>query len=422
MRSAAIFLATTPCVFACSAGGTVEDGPSRLFSRTDGGPTQSGIGENSGLPAPGAGGMNGTFVPPTTRGPEFNGPDGSCQSFSKSAERVVKTETVEKEVPVAIYIVQDISLSMLGQKWTQAQTAITSFVNDPSSAGLDVALTTWPNNTGQCDGTGYNTPQVPIGRLPDPTQIQAITNAINNVNLGGITPLSAALNGGVQFCEAFQAQHPDEKCVVVLITDGQPDQCEILGNNIPPIAQTAFSQFGVKTFTVGMSGADFNLLDQIAVAGGTDCTPNDPNTAACDVSGGGTSFLTALQLIRSKVTTTVTTVQTTKIDCAFTIPDPPAGATFDRDKVNVEFTNNGVASTILQVPTAADCAKYGNQGWFYDDPNAPKTIQVCPSTCHDIQSASGPSGTFDGGGPVASPTAPRVDILLGCQTQRVPPA
>ena len=43
---------------------------------------------------------------------------------------------------------------------------------------------------------------------------------------------------------------------------------------------------------------------------------------------------------------------------------------------------------ILNVPTADDC-EYG--GWYYDPPDAPATIELCPSTCEVVSQVMGAS-------------------------------
>ena len=80
------------------------------------------------------------------------------------------------------------------------------------------------------------------------------------------------------------------------------------------------------TFTVGIDGANFTLLEQIAQAGNGDCTPDPADTTwACNVSIGGTTFINALNNIRGVITTlkTVTEMQTVmtteKLPCEWSI-------------------------------------------------------------------------------------------------------
>jgi hypothetical protein len=206
---------------------------------------------------------------------------------------------------------------------------------------------------------------------------------------------------------------------VVLITDGAPNGCAGDQATLAGIAADGYSKTGLMTFAIGMDGADFGLLDAIAAAGHSDCTPNVAGQEACNVTGGATSFSDALALIRNSVTTTTTTteiqtvVQGTTLPCDFSIPSPPNGETFDRNKVNVQFVN-GATTSILQVPSAGDCANFTDTGWFYDDPTAPTKIQLCPATCNQVKAASGDGVSLDASTAAA---APRVDILLGCATE-----
>ncbi len=351
-----------------------------------------------------------------------NGPDGSCASTSASAEQTVVTKTTTTQSPVALFLVEDRSGSMNDTpkgasqtKWTQVTNALNAFVTDPKSNNLDVALGFFPIDSGQCDGTNYNMPTVPMGHLPSQPQATAIANAIssNAPGRGGGgfgnpgatgTPIEGALRGGENYCMVYQAQNPQEKCVVVLMTDGAPNGCAMDSATLSGIAAAAYMQSQVLTFAIGMDGADFTLLDAIATAGHSSCG----TTPSCNVANGTTSFNDALDMIRTTVVQTMMVVEKTKLACTYDIPPPQNGQTLDRNKVNVQITNNGSVQQIGQVPDAAACAMYGNAGWYYDDPTNPKSVNFCPSTCGSVE-------TPDGGLPVGT-TPPRVDVLFGCQT------
>lgn len=84
------------------------------------------------------------------------------------------------------------------------------------------------------------------------------------------------------------------------------------------------------------------------------------------------------------------------IPCRFDIPDPPAGMTFDSNRVNVVYTPGSTG--VPQAIPRSDCST--GQGWYYDDPSAPTEILLCPDTC----------GVVDGD------DTGHVQIQLGCQT------
>jgi hypothetical protein len=214
-----------------------------------------------------------------------------------------------------------------------------------------------------------------------------------------LTPTECALRGMINSCKAHTAA-TGEKCVAIMVTDGAPTLCNLDVNALAQIAADGFAN-GVLTFTLGMAGSDFNVLNALSQAGGSDCDPNGPNFA-CDVQAGQQAFLDAMNAIRGEVSTTVTNtvIQSTTLDCEWEIPDPPEGRTFDKNQVNVEFEADGIVrQTIGAVPSQADCAQYQG-GWYYDDPSAPARLSACPSTCDIIQASTGA----------------RIDILLGCET------
>jgi von Willebrand factor type A domain len=362
--------------------------------------------------------------------------DGSdiCVATSQAAEKVMVTQEVSRDVmvpkPVALYLMQDRSGSMnestgipffSPSKWQQTVDAIKAFVVDPSSDRIDVALGFFPSATGQCTGENYDTPVVPLGRLLNSQHAQAIDRALADNSpsalVGGKgTPIEGGLRGAVNFCLVFEANHPDEKCAVVLITDGAPTECGKDGATLNGVAADAFQKAQVKTFTIGMNGADPALLNGIAAAGQTDCSPSNGDNY-CNVSTSATAFSDALKRIRETILETITekvTQQvTTPLDCEFKISPPPEGQVFNRDEVNVRFTHDGTVDKILQVPSEVDCGISSAGGWYYDDPNMPTKIKVCSATCAAIKASTGDGGT---GGP-SSAGAPRVDILLGCQTE-----
>jgi hypothetical protein len=92
-----------------------------------------------------------------------------------------------------------------------------------------------------------------------------------------------------------------------------------------------------------------------------------------------------------------------RLSCAWAIPAPPAGQKFDRDKINLEYTPDGLAmpQTIFKVAGAAACGPQG--GWHYDDELNPTQVVVCPSTCETLKAAK------EG----------QVQVAFGCNTKPV---
>jgi hypothetical protein len=94
-----------------------------------------------------------------------------------------------------------------------------------------------------------------------------------------------------------------------------------------------------------------------------------------------------------------------KLDCQWTIPPPPAGQTFDPNKVNVKFTDSmGMQKDIFKANDLASCDPVQG-GWYYDNNTNPTTIFACPASCMEIEAA----------------TSGKIDILFGCATVTLPP-
>jgi hypothetical protein len=340
--------------------------------------------------------------------------ENACGATSVAAEQVVVTEEVQVEVvtekpaPVALYVMFDRSQSMgsipfFGNNlWPSAVSALKSFVQDDSSKGIDVALQYFPVSGAECGGSGYSSPAVAMGRLP--MHASAIANSLDRNGPEGLsTPTEGALRGVTSYCTSFQSTHPDEKCVAVLVTDGEPNGCDSNSTNLADVAKVAWKTHGVRTFAVGLKGADFALLDKIAMAGGAaDCDASS-SRFACDVSGGADKLSEALNKIRDSVKSVtthkelVTKTEQRPLECHWQMPVPKAGETLDKGRVNVTL---GGSST-LPLGRVSSLAQCQADAWYYDDNDAPTQIIACPAACDAIK-----AGTYTD-----------VKILLGCETK-----
>jgi hypothetical protein len=417
---------------AASSGGSAAGGASS-------GGGASGAANGGGAATTGSGGafpwIDFSYTPPPT-------PDaGACAATTLQAQQVeVVTEvqvpvqvavevpyevTVDVVVnePAAFYVMLDKSGSMddaqctscgfLCQqcdptKWEYAVSAISTFVNDPGSAGLSVALQYFSIGGGQCDGTGYDTPAVALADLPG--NATAITTSLGANSPNGGTPTEGALNGLRKFCQSFNVSNPGEPCVGVLVTDGDPADCNTDPTVLAGIADAMYQTDGNQLFTVGMNGATFSFLNDVAIKGGTDCTPNVAGGEACNATDDAT-FLAALQGIVGQVVTQttvtetrteyqtqyetqyVTETQSQSIPCEYTIPTPDSGI-IDPTQIQVVFS---AGSNKQYIPPAGSEAQCGD-GWYFDDPVSPTKVQFCPTTCSVLEAI--PGG--------------RVDLEFGC--------
>lgn len=324
----------------------------------------------------------------------FGGGGSSGQSFDENS--ACATSVTEGEsLPVTMFIVFDKSGSMLeNQKWAGAKAALIAFFQDPKSAGLSVGLRFFPDdspvagcNDQACSIDACAVPLVapaPLTAAPaasDPQQ-QALVDAVNSKSPGGETPMFAALGGAEKWAQE-NAKPESQRTVVVLVTDGEPTTCGTDVAAIAELAKVAAQAKGVITYAIGMPGSNAAQLDAIAAAGGTE-----------------KAFVADAGALSAKLIEALASIQKAQIACTFDVPAATqAGDVVDPGKVNVNYYKSaGSFVTMPRVDGPQACG--GSYGWYYDDPSAPKTITLCPSTCAEVQ---------------ANPSAV-IKILLGCET------
>jgi hypothetical protein len=327
---------------------------------------------------------------------------------------------VAKQIPLDVFIMLDQSGSMADvvagsvTKWDAVTGALAAFVQQPGLANINVGLqyfglpviTDCPTtcasdaecgiyapcspsygcvgcSADSCDAVDYYTAAVDFAPLPGAAS--AIVASLGQHSPHTNTPTAPALQGGVDYCSAWAWMHPDHAVVLVFATDGQPGECDTDLDHIDAIAaEAAAATPRVLTFVVGV-GSALTALDGIAAAGGTNqAYVVDTNQDANE------QFLKALNDIRGAA-----------LGCVYDIPQPTQGAP-EFGKVNVQYTPGGGGGVQIfnHYLDAAHCPASGS-GWYYDDNQSPKVINLCDATCAAV-SADGMA---------------KIDILLGCQTK-----
>jgi hypothetical protein len=313
-------------------------------------------------------------------GPGFGNDGGStdgnavCSTTTKKAEKV----------PLDMVIALDTSFSMdFDGKWIHVKDAMKSFVGNPAYAELGVGLQFFPIRK-QCSVADYAIPAVALDLQP--TVAPAIDQALDAQQMAGGTPMVQVLLGVSGYLKTIAK--PDRRPVVVLATDGIPDDtCAGGSSDSPPntldnavaAAKAAYEGTpSIATFVIGV-GSELTALDAIAAAGGTTkATLVDTSTNA------QAAFLAALDAIRKAA-----------IPCDYGIPD----GLVDVTKTNVTYTPaNGQTQTFGFVGDASGCDKAPTTGWYFDDPTNPKKVVLCGGTCDIVK------GDDQG----------RVDVVFGC--------
>ncbi len=327
-----------------------------------GGQTDGGSPSFGGFPpggAPGTGGVGGI---------------DECQSITAVGEKV----------PLDMVIVQDRSGSMTtGDRWGAAVDAIKAFADNSGAAGLSVGLAYFPPKLGdECNVATYANLDVDIAVLPG--NASAIKQSLLTTSPSGGTPMRPALEGGIDAMTAWLTLNPTHEGIVILVTDGDPGGCSSnTASDVANVAESAFNATpSIRTFVVGMDGANFSNLDNIAEAGGTD--------EAFNVGSGTAAFVAALDEIRLE-----------GISCEYVLPVPlPSEGTLDFDSVSVEYVPglNEPAEDVPRVSDLGDCGELSG-GFYYDDNSDPTRIVLCPASCDLVQ-----SGTENA----------QVRVVLGC--------
>jgi len=307
--------------------------------------------------------------------------DEACSGVSVEAEAV----------PVDVFVMMDRSQSMAMPvkggsmtRWDALHDAVQSFAQDPAAANIRAgigffSLSGGADDAKDCNSDAYAEPSVAIGLVSEVGL--DLVNAMDAVTPGGLTPTVPALQGAISYAQSWARDNPGRATTVVLVTDGFPTQCDNEPSRISQAARGGYeSPEHIRTFVIGVGDvAKFNL-DNYARAGGTQ---RAYLTDAGDVKS---SFVTALNNITNRA-----------LACEYQLPPPPDGMKLDKTKVQVVHTPaSGDAEEVPSISSFAACAKNPNGGWYYDDPDHPSKITVCPCTCARFQ-------------------AGRVDVRLGCK-------
>jgi hypothetical protein len=347
-----------------------------------------------------------------------NGFGSSCASDMITAQ----------QIPLDMYVMLDQSSSMSDDnKWMSVTTALNTFVTQSGVDGISMGLgyfavqtppptcatvtcgsdadcgsaacgpcfslggsgtcigaaTAVLGGTDSCTVADYETPAVEIAPLPGVANAISMSMSMHSPTTG--TPTVQALTGALDHATTWANAHAGDAVVVVLATDGEPDD-SCTPEDVPSVEAVAttgrMATPSIRTFVIGV-GDDLSDLDGIAAAGGTG--------SAFVVDTGGNvlqQFLDAMNTIRHSV-----------LGCTYEIPLPSSG-TPDYQEVNVIYTpGNGSPQTIPNVADAAACPATGN-AWYYDNPANPTQIILCTATCSVVE----------------ADTAGSVAIQLGCQT------
>jgi hypothetical protein len=357
--------------------------------------TSGGTGGNGGASG-GTGTAGGSGSPPQS--PGYYGTPVTSTTPVGSTNACTNSSANASLGQLDMLIVEDSTGSMTDQtaagptKWKMITDALTTFVNDPASAGMGAGIEFFNGNMrNACAAATYATPSVPIATLNG--NAAPIVAAIGRATVSGSTPTPSALQGALQYAATWQAANPTHKVIVVLATDGLPNRyangtgttCSGTSSGVDPTAMqktldaAAAGVAGppsIPTYVIGVIGeadrASLTNLNDMAKYGGTG-TAFIVDTAA----NAGKQFVAAMNAIR----------EANKIACRISVPAAPRGYWVDFTKVTVTYSSGGGApATLPWTSSAATCPATG--GFYYDNNAAPTAIQLCASTCSIVEADS----------------------------------
>ena len=379
-----------------AGGGTTSGGTGGLLGGSGAGGSGAGLGSGSG--GSGAGlGSGGGFGGGDPAG-LLDGVDGRAPGSSDGVVPVLPGEECAGEVfegealPLELLIMMDRSVSMGddrpeyllpngGTKWDAVRVGFEDFFALPQVQILKAGIDYFSQSS--CEAEDYSTPEVGIG--PVSAQRGALLDSYDDHSPGGNTPISPALEGALMHAADWKLDHPGAHTAVVLVTDGVPNGCGTTTADpqggaaiIAPIAESyATASPPIPTYVLGIQGievsaGDFrHVVTTIANAGGTEpvIVEADDDLAA--------KFAGALEGIREAAAP----------PCNYAVPLPPSGEQLDLARVNVVLVpEDSGPEPILNVPDADSC-EHG--GWYYDPPEDPESIRLCPNTCDVVSTLKG---------------------------------
>ncbi|MBO6934788.1 MAG: VWA domain-containing protein [Deltaproteobacteria bacterium] len=337
-----------------------------------GGGDRSGPGRDLGIPP----GTDGGPLPTVDNGPR---PD---YGLSECAATTV--EASEATAPVDIVWVIDNSGSM-SEEADLVQSNINDFAATIAGAGLDVHVVV-------ITAAGFVNVPPPLGT--DPTQFLRVEEDVQSSN--SLEKLLSTYDRYSSFLRTNANLH------FVVVTDDESDM------SADAFHSMMFTNLG-KTFRVHAIASPPGSTHTMPPFPGTMTGCGGPHGEAADngdiywelaSSTGGLQLSICAEdwsRLFDDLTTRIAIPQ--MLPCVYEIPEVPAGETFDPNRVNVEYTpgTGGTPELIPNVRTLEGCT---GEGWYYDDPEDPTQVQLCPFTCRRLE----------------DDTAGKVDVAFGCMT------
>jgi hypothetical protein len=137
---------------------------------------------------------------------------------------------------------------------------------------------------------------------------------------------------------------------------------------------------GIKTFIIGTDGANFQTLEQLAVAGGA-----TPHSIYCATGFSSCSFFNVGEGAPEAFIDALQQIQRSVVGCRFSLPSTDAGIVEASTLVvQIVSPTGGDRKALVRRASATECG----DGW-YSDSEHPGEFSLCPQTCANVQSQVG---------------------------------
>jgi hypothetical protein len=386
-------------IVSVTLGGALTNACSAAGDGDPGGSGGSGAGSGTGTGAGAGSGSGGSTTISTSAGIDpsstsgTGGVGGSCASVSSEAESEIQ--------PADIIIAVDTSGSM-DEESAEVQANLNNFAAIILASGVDAHVVIIADDS-ICIPAMLGT-----GNCPGDENLPAYRHVVQTV--GSTNALELIISTYPQWKDSLR---PNATKTIAVVSDDESDlSANDFTNQLLALDPPTFQGFkfdAIVSFEdpqACVAGCIFN-----GCAGCGTCCPNCMPLAAAEggvykqlvqQTTGVSGDLCAQDFDAVFADMATSVVQGSGISCDYTIPDVPGGDPIDPTKVNVEYTPGGMGMSqpIGYVPGGEAACGVQSGGWYYDDPQNPTKIIMCPSTCTALQ------GDATG----------KVDVLFGCET------
>lgn len=357
---------------AVACGSDAEDDGGLIVGNNDDDGLQSGTGSS------GTGSGSGSGVDQDLDGRE---PNGQCRALSL-AEGCSGSVFEGEAAALDLLLVFDESGSMStkvdeGTGATRidiVRGALDSFLRAEESTGIGIGLSYFghmPLKETSCDPKDYRNLAVPFGVLPD--HAEEVISALEAQQPTGETPTGAAIRAACDLAAEHRKEARNAFTSILLVTDGEPKapatpDCSPTLKDAIQAAQTCYEETGLLTYVLGV-GPSLTNLNKIAEAGGT-------GSAYLADLDNQEQVLDAFRRIRISA----------QIPCDFEIVRSTTSEPLNYDDSTVAYVDTACTySGFARVEDVDACAK-GGLGYFFDNPDDPKRIELCPEACSEVRS------------------------------------